>query len=125
MVDGCDWGPINNFTIGAASPSTPWKGFLKAESLQLYMPLWPLDQFQDCLRQKSSDITDDKLATLRENYELIGGIVRWAFRTNVVEQVSSAILEINFETLQSALTPCWNRIRPLARAKSGCTKLLM
>jgi hypothetical protein len=79
VVDGCDWTPANNFTIGAASPSTPWKGFLKANCLELCMPLWPLDQLQDCPRQKSSDITDDKLETLNENYELIGGIARWAF----------------------------------------------
>jgi hypothetical protein len=106
VVDGCDWTPANNFTIGAASPSTPWKGFLKANCLELCMPLWPLDQLQDCLRQKSSENTVIKLKTLDENFELIGGIARWAFSetSSVVQQVSSAVLRINFETLQAMMT---------------------
>lgn len=33
IVDGCDWEPIANFTVGAASPSTPWKGFRKVSNL--------------------------------------------------------------------------------------------
>jgi hypothetical protein len=66
------------------------------------MPLWPLDQLEDCLRQKSSGNTDDKLLTLRGNYELIGGIVQWALgeKENVEDQVSSAVGGVNFEALQ-------------------------
>jgi hypothetical protein len=74
VVDGCDWKPINNFTVGAASPSTHWKGFLEANCLKLCMPLWPLDQLQDCLRQKSSDITNDKLVTLNETMNSSEGL---------------------------------------------------
>jgi hypothetical protein len=33
IVDGCDWEPTGNFTVGAASPSTPWKGFRMARKL--------------------------------------------------------------------------------------------
>jgi hypothetical protein len=123
IVDGSDWMPINNFTVGAASPSTPWKGFLKASCLKLCMPLWPLNQLQDCLRLTSSDITDDKLETLNENYELIGGIARWAFgtRTSVVEQVTSAVLGIDFERLQTVMT---TRLATLNDAKEVAHRLV-
>lgn len=102
IVHGCDWDPIENFTVGAPSPSTPWKGFRQTRRLvELCMPLWPLDQLQDCRRLTSSDITDK---TLDENYQLIGGIARWALgeKDNVEEQISSVVKDIDFETVQQS-----------------------
>lgn len=103
IVDGCDWEPTGNFTVGAASPSTPWKGFRKVRTLvQLCMPAWPLSQLEKCAESSGRLI---ELPAIRENYELIGGIARWALggTTNVLEQVDSAVREINFDTIQQVM----------------------
>jgi len=108
IVDGCDWEPIANFTVSAASPSTPWKGFRKASNLiELCMPQWSLSQLEKCtaLTHIAPDGDDSNLLVFRINYELIGGIARWALRTtkNVNDQVHSAVRDINFECIQQAM----------------------
>jgi len=56
LVDGCDWySDARNCTVGAASPSTPWKGFrLQCNLLQICMPPWSFDQLESC-RQRHID----------------------------------------------------------------------
>jgi len=101
IVDGCDWEPIANCTVGAASPSTPWKGFRKVDQLvHICMPPWSLSQLEQCATS-----TDNNLSAVRENYKLIGGIARWALgsTSNSLDQVDSAVNGINFETLQQVM----------------------
>lgn len=105
LVDGCDWEPIaNNCTVGAASPSTPWKGFRLVEHLvQICMPPWSLSQLEDCA---ASTTGVSNLPTVRENYKLVGGIARWAlFKTSpdVLDHVSSAVRGVNFDILQQVM----------------------
>ena len=107
LVDGCDWEPYSrNCTVGAASPSTPWKGFrLQFNLLQICMPPWSLDQLELCRQlspQRRRKIDED---TLQENYRLVGGIARWALGTtaDALDQVDSAVKGVNFSLVQSVM----------------------
>jgi len=107
LVDGCDWEPKGgSFTVGAASPSTPWKGFRKTRGLlELCMPAWSLSQLEACA-EKSGKSDDDAIRAIGENYSLVGGIARWALDTttqNSIEQIDSATRRIDFETLQRVM----------------------
>jgi hypothetical protein len=78
IIDGgCDRDPINNFTLGAVSPSTPWKGFYSVDLLHLVcMPV-----------QSLTSGKADKIEMIKEDYRHVGGIACWA-------------LGVNFKTLQ-------------------------
>jgi len=71
LVDGCDWLPHSrNCTVGAASPSAPWKGFRRQNDLlQICMPPWPLDQLEQCLLLTQCTRQIDEIS-----YQLVGGI---------------------------------------------------
>ena len=103
IVDGCDWEPVSNLTVGAASPSTPWKGFrLDNDLVQICMPPWSLQQLEHCRDFIGNEI--DK-STLLENYKLVGGIARWVFARSesVLNNVDSAIQGINFSVVQQVM----------------------
>lgn len=103
IVDGCDWEPIANCTVGAASPSTPWKGFRKVRGLvQICMPSWPISQLENC-----AVLTDGNCdpSEIRENYQLIGGIARWALgpTSDVLDQVDSAVKGVDFAAIKQVM----------------------
>ena len=107
LVDGCDWAPYSrNCTVGAASPSTPWKGFrLQYNLIQVCMPPWSLDQLERCRQltpQRQRQIDE---ATLQENYKLVGGIARWALGTtaDALDQIDSAVKGVSFAVVQSVM----------------------
>jgi hypothetical protein len=107
LVDGCDWEPKGrSFTVGAAAPITPWKGFRRTRDLlNLCMPAWSLRQLEAC-SEKSGKSDDDAIRAIGENYSLVWGIARWALDSktqNSIEQIGSAALHINFETLQHVM----------------------
>jgi len=107
LVDGADWEPYSrNCTVGAASPSTPWKGFrLQYNLIQICMPPWSLDQLERCrqLAPQRQSLIDT--ATLQENYKLVGGIARWALGTtaDALDQIDSAVKGVNFSVVQSVM----------------------
>ena len=107
LVDGCDWEPYSrNCTVGAASPSTPWKGFrLQNDLLQICMPPWSLDQLELCRQLTSRRHRQIDEATLRKNYKLVGGIARWALGTtaNALDQIYSAVNGVSFSVVQSVM----------------------
>ena len=107
LVDGCDWEPNpDNCTVGAASPSTPWKGFrLQYDLIQICMPPWSFDQLERCRQltpQRKRQIDE---TTLQENYKLVGGIARWALGTtaDALDQIDSAVKGVNFSVVQSVM----------------------
>ena len=106
LVDGSDWEPYSrNCTVGAASPSTPWKGFrLQSGLLQICMPPWSLDQLESCRLLTRRPRQIDKI-TLQTNYQLVGGIARWALdtTTNALNQVASAVNGVNFAVVQAVM----------------------
>ena len=107
LIDGCDWEPYSrNCTVGAASPSTPWKGFRLQYNLnQICMPPWSLEELERCRQltpQRQRQIDE---ATLQENYKLVGGIARWALGTteDALDQIDSAVKGVNFSVVQSVM----------------------
>ena len=107
LVDGCDWEVYSrNCTVGAASPSTPWKGFrLQDNLIQICMPPWSLDQLELCRQLTPRRQRQIDEATLQENYKLVGGIARWALGTtaNVLDQIDSAVKGVSFSVVQSVM----------------------
>jgi hypothetical protein len=63
---------------------------------------WSLSQLEQCAVLTGSD---SKLPDVRENYELVGGFARWALgpTSDVLDQVHSAINDINFDTIQHVM----------------------
>jgi hypothetical protein len=105
IVDGCDWEPVSNFTVGAASPSTAWKGFrLRNDLIQICMPPWSFQQLERC-RSLTTSMNEIDQCTLQENYSLVGGIARWALAKtdSVLSNVNSAVTGINFSIVQQVM----------------------